>query len=80
MHVREVSTEELHDAPQVTQLTGNWKSHNLRHGHGQLYTGSVTLLNSLERAHQQSVETTVFKRLPGRACTLHLKEKCYPPA
>lgn len=76
MSVRGVGTEEPHNLPQVTQLPGDRKNHNLRHG--PLQTGATTLLNSLERAHQQPVETTTLKKLmssPGRAGTLHLKEK-----
>lgn len=79
MHVREVSSEELHDLPQATQLTGGWKNHNLRHG--QLQTGAMTPKYPGEGS-PASVETTAFKKLvsstglPGRACTLHLKEKC----
>lgn len=57
------------------------KSHNsLRHG--QLQNGGMALLNTLERAHQPLRKLQPSRSLclpqgsPGRACTLHLKEKC----
>lgn len=73
MQMREGSAEGLHDLPQVTQMvTGETGTRDtaLDQGNDSLVTSSVLLVSGDYSLQEASTG------LPGRACILHLKEKC----